>query len=71
MEKRLTRSTNDRMVAGVAAGLAEYLEIDPVLIRLAFVLLTFAGGPGLLAYLILWLIVPEEGESLKGAAPES
>ena len=59
MEKRLTRSTTDRMVAGVAGGLAEYLSIDPTLVRLIFVLLALAGGPGLIIYLVLWLIMPE------------
>lgn len=47
------------MVAGVAGGLGEYFEIDPVIIRLGFLLLTFAGGSGPLLYLILWLIVPK------------
>ncbi len=58
-EKRLMRSQNNRMVAGVAAGIAEYLDTDPTLIRLLFVIMALAGGPGLLAYLILWLVMPE------------
>lgn len=58
-EKRLVRSQNNRMVAGVAAGIAEYLDTDPTLIRLLFVIMTLAGGPGLLAYLILWLVMPD------------
>ena len=58
-EKRLMRSTNERMFAGVAGGLAEYFSIDPTLVRLIFVILALAGGPGLLAYLILWLVMPE------------
>ncbi|MCB8954816.1 MAG: PspC domain-containing protein [Ardenticatenales bacterium] len=58
-EKRLVRSQDNRMVAGVAAGIAEYLDTDPTLIRLLFVIMTLAGGPGLLAYLILWLVMPE------------
>ncbi|MCB9004363.1 MAG: PspC domain-containing protein [Ardenticatenaceae bacterium] len=58
-EKRLMRSMNDRMVAGVAGGLAEYLGVDATLVRVAFVILALAGGPGLLIYLILWLIMPE------------
>lgn len=56
--KRLTRS-RDRMVAGVAAGLSEYLGVDATLIRLGFILLSVAGGPGLLLYIIMWVIVPE------------
>lgn len=58
-EKRLVRSTNDRMVAGVAAGLGEYMNIDPTIVRLLFVLLTLAGGGGVLIYVIMWLIMPE------------
>lgn len=57
-DKRLTRS-NDRMVAGVAAGLAEYFDIDPVIVRLAFVALSLLGGPGLILYIIMWVIMPE------------
>ena len=60
-EKRLVRSTADRMVAGVCAGLAEYFGIDPVLMRLLFVVLALAGGPGILIYILLWIIMPEEG----------
>jgi phage shock protein C len=60
-EKKLTRSLNDRMLAGVCAGLADYLGMDPTVIRLIFVLLFFVSGPGvLLAYLIMMIIVPEE-----------
>jgi phage shock protein C len=60
-EKKLTRSLTDRMLAGVCAGLADYLGMDPTVIRLIFVLLFFVSGPGvLLAYLIMMIIVPEE-----------
>lgn len=58
--KRLYRSTKDRMVAGICSGLAEYFKIDPTLVRLLFVLFALAGGPGLLAYIVLWIVVPEE-----------
>lgn len=59
--KLLIRSTSDRMIAGVCAGLAEYIGMDPTVIRLIFVLLFFVTGPGvLLAYLIMALIVPNE-----------
>jgi phage shock protein C len=58
--KRLYRSRDDRMIGGVCGGLAEYLNVDPTLIRLLLVLLAFAGGPGIVAYLILWIIVPLE-----------
>jgi phage shock protein PspC (stress-responsive transcriptional regulator) len=60
-EKRLMRSRDDRMIAGVAAGLADYLGMDSTLVRLIFVLLALAGGPGLLIYIILWIVMPEEG----------
>lgn len=59
MNKKLVRSTNDRMIAGVAAGLADYLNIDPVIVRLVFVLLTLGGGHGILAYIILAILMPE------------
>ncbi len=57
--KRLFRNTDSSMVAGVAAGLANYFGLDVVLVRIAFVLLTiFGGGSGLILYLLLWLVVP-------------
>jgi phage shock protein C len=57
--KRLYRSVTDRKIAGVAAGLADYFVMDPLLIRLAFVILLVAGGGGFLIYLILWIVTPE------------
>ena len=67
MEKRLYRSRSDRMIAGVCGGLGEYLGVDPVWLRLFFVVLLFATGFGFWAYLILWIIVPDEGR--EAAAP--
>lgn len=58
--KRLYRSRTDRMIGGVCGGLANYLNIDPTLIRLFFVLLFFGVGTGPLLYLIMWIVVPEE-----------
>ena len=59
--KQLTRSTSDRMVAGVCAGLGDYLNIDPTVVRLLFVLGFFLSGGGvLIAYLIMAVIVPEQ-----------
>jgi phage shock protein C len=58
--KRLYRSRDERMLGGVCGGLAKYLNTDPTLIRLLMVVFAFAGGPGIIAYLILWIIVPEE-----------
>ena len=58
--KQLTRSTTNRMIAGVCAGLGEYLNIDPTVVRLLFVLGFFLTGPGILvAYLIMAMIIPE------------
>jgi len=58
--KKLYRSREDRMIAGVCGGLGEYFEVDPTLIRLLFVFGTFATGSGLLwVYLIMMIIVPE------------
>lgn len=58
--KRLTRSSHDKMLGGVAAGIANYFDIDPALIRIAFILITLLGGSGVLAYIILWIVLPPE-----------
>ena len=58
--KRLYRSRDERMLAGVCGGLAEYLHADPTLIRLVFVVFGLAGGPGIIAYLLFWIIMPLE-----------
>jgi phage shock protein PspC (stress-responsive transcriptional regulator) len=58
---RLRRSVTDRHVAGVAGGLARHLDVDPIIIRVAFVVAVFFGGAGLLAYAAAWILVPEEG----------
>ncbi|WP_297904990.1 PspC domain-containing protein [uncultured Parabacteroides sp.] len=58
-KKRLTRS-NDGMIGGVCAGLAEYLGIDPTVVRVAWVLMVFFAGFGILLYIILWLIMPKQ-----------
>ncbi|WP_420576060.1 PspC domain-containing protein [Ekhidna sp.] len=59
MTKRLFRS-NDRMLGGVCAGLAEYLGWDPTLVRIAYIILSIAsiGFPGILVYIILWIVMP-------------
>jgi len=56
--KRLYRNTKEGKIAGVSAGLGDYFEIDPVIIRLIFLLALFLGG-GLIVYLIAWLIIPK------------
>jgi phage shock protein C len=58
--KRLYRSKNEKMIAGVCGGLASYFSIDPTLVRLIFILLLFAPPSGVLIYLIIWLITPLE-----------
>ena len=61
MGKKLKRSSNDRIIAGVCGGVGEYFNIDPVVVRIVWVLLSFMpGGPGFLAYLICALIIPED-----------
>jgi phage shock protein PspC (stress-responsive transcriptional regulator) len=60
MNKKLYRSVKDKMIGGVAAGLAEYFDIDSTLVRVLFVVTLFLGGTGILAYIILWIIVPEK-----------
>jgi len=60
MTKRLYRSRKERMVAGVCGGLAEYFDVDPTIIRLLAVLLALAGGPGLVVYIVMAIVVPEE-----------
>lgn len=59
--KRLYRSKKDRMIAGVCGGLAEYFNIDPVIVRAIAVVLLLPGGlPGFVPYIVLWIIVPEK-----------
>lgn len=60
--KRLFRSAEDRKIAGVCVGLGEYFELDPVLFRVAFLVLLCFGGTGLLAYLAFWILVPLQDE---------
>lgn len=58
--KTMMRSAKDRKIAGVCGGLGEYLEVDPVIFRILFVFLIFMGGAGLIIYLILLLVMPEQ-----------
>lgn len=74
MEKKLYRSRANSMIAGVCGGLGEYLNVDPTIIRVVAVLLIFAKGIGLLAYLIGWIIIPRrsemEAEAVTSQEPE-
>jgi phage shock protein PspC (stress-responsive transcriptional regulator) len=69
----LRRSYQDRMLAGVASGLARYFGVDPTLVRIAFVVLTVVGGAGIPLYLAGLLLIPEEGsdQSIAGGIIES
>ena len=58
--RKLYRSRSNRKLAGVCGGLAEYFTIDTTLVRVLFVVLAVMGGPGVLAYLLLWILVPEK-----------
>ena len=71
MAKRLYRSRRNSMIGGVCGGLGEYLNVDPTIMRLAAVLLIFADGIGLIAYIIAWIIVPRNPEmEAEVVAPE-
>lgn len=58
--KRLYRSKKDRMICGVCGGIANYFNIDPTLVRLAFALIAMGAGSGILAYIIAAIIIPDE-----------
>ncbi|GAB4308296.1 MAG: PspC domain-containing protein [Candidatus Bipolaricaulota bacterium] len=61
--KRLYRSRKDLLLGGVCGGIAEYLGVDPTLVRVVFVVLAVASGIGVLIYFLLWLLIPQEGEA--------
>jgi phage shock protein C len=69
--KRLFRSRDERMISGVCGGIAEYFRVDPTLVRLLFVLFALAGGPGLIAYIVLAIIVPERPADYEAASPSA
>ena len=58
--KRLYRNQHNKILAGVCSGLGDYFNIDPVIIRLLWVVLTIFGGAGILIYIIAWIIIPEK-----------
>lgn len=57
--KRYYRSSTDRIIGGVCGGIAEYFNIDPLLVRLVFAILFFGYGTGLLAYILIWILAPK------------
>ena len=66
--RTLTRSTTDRKISGVSGGLASYLGVDPLLIRIGFVVTALTSGVGLIAYVAMMVLVPSDGATM-GAAP--
>ncbi len=58
MRERLYRSTKQKVIGGVCSGLGDYLNIDPVIVRVVFILLTIFNGVGILVYLVMWAIIP-------------
>ncbi len=71
-EKRLYRSRRERMIAGVCGGLAEYFGVDPTAVRVAWVILSIVPGTiigGIIVYVALWLIVPEEAVAASAPPP--
>jgi phage shock protein C len=69
----LRRTRDDRVLGGVCGGLGRYFGIDPVLLRIAFVVLAIAGGGGIVVYVVAWILIPEEkpGEYLGSVPPSS
>lgn len=65
MKKRLYRSKTNKMLAGICGGIAEYFDLDPTLIRLAWVLFSCMGGSGIVAYIICAIIVPREPDYIE------
>lgn len=64
MTKRVYRSNRDRVIAGVCGGVGHYLDVDPVLVRLIWVVMSFLlVGTGILAYLLAWILIPREPET--------
>lgn len=57
--KRLTRSSTNKVIAGVCGGLGEYLGVDPTIVRIVFAAMLFGGGFGVGLYIVLWLVMPE------------
>ena len=63
MNNRIYKSSRDKVLAGVCGGVAEYFNIDPVIVRLIWVIATLAGGTGLVVYIIAAIIMPQDGEN--------
>lgn len=64
MKKRLYKSMEDKKLCGVCGGIAEYFELDPTIIRLAWVVFTLLGGSGIIAYIIAAIVMPDKKEDI-------
>jgi phage shock protein PspC (stress-responsive transcriptional regulator) len=70
MVKKFYRSRKNRVIAGICGGLAEYFDIDPIIVRLITLILVLSFGAGLIAYIIAWIVVPEEPDNLYPTSTE-
>lgn len=69
--ERIYRSRSNRIIGGVCSGLGNYLNLDPVLIRIIFIVLAIFAGGGILIYIILWIVIPEEPAIVLQSASEN
>jgi len=69
-EKKLLRSSKDRVILGVCGGLADYFEVDPVIVRVIFILLAFGSGFGVILYIVLAIAIPSDSDSSDGESKE-
>jgi phage shock protein PspC (stress-responsive transcriptional regulator) len=69
VQKKLALSRRDKKIAGVCGGFAEYLELDPTLVRLLWLMMALVVGWGVVAYLVAWIVMPQETEATPAAAP--
>lgn len=70
-ERRLVRSSDDRVIAGVCGGIGRHFGVDPILVRIAALLLVFAGGAGIVLYVVGWIAIPEESDDVTVATPST
>ena len=68
-QRGVRRSRSDRVIAGVCGGVGRYLGVDPVLLRIAFIILALANGLGVIAYVVCWVAIPEERPDQPSAPP--
>lgn len=70
MTKKLYKSADNKILCGVCAGFAEYLDLDPTLVRLGWVLFTFFGGAGIIVYIIAAIIMPQKPQEKQDTQPK-